>query len=158
MPKSQEKKDIYLIAYNIRSLFNVGAMFRIADALGIKKIYLCGYTGYPPRSQISKTALGAENTVPWEHHWQGVKLIKKLKKQGVKIIVLETIPGAKPLPNFKAKFPAALIVGNEKTGLSPQILKLANAVVQIPMQGIKESLNVAVAAGIGLYHLTYQNR
>lgn len=147
------KKEIYLVAQNIRSLFNVGALFRCADVFGVSKIYLCGYTGFPPRKEIVKTALGAESWIPWEHHWQTHILIRKLKKQGIKIIVLETGKISKPLPKFKPKFPLALVVGSETRGVSKSIIKLADEIISIPILGKKESLNVAVAAGIALYQL-----
>src|SRR3989338_3234242 len=149
----KKNKEIYLIAQNIRSLFNVGSLFRCADVFGAKEIYLCGYTGFPPRKEISKTALGAEEWVLWERHWQTHLLIKKLKKQGVKIAVLETGKKAKPLPEYRPKFPLALVVGSETKGVSKKILALADDIIQIPMRGKKESLNVAVAAAIALYGL-----
>jgi len=150
---SIKKREIYLIAQNIRSLFNVGSLFRCADVFGVKKIYLCGYTGFPPRQQISKTALGAENWIVWERHWQTHLLIKKLKKQGIRIVVLETGKKSRPLPEFKPKFPLALVVGSETKGVSKSILALADEVVKIPILGKKESLNVAVAAAVALYDL-----
>ena len=150
---STKNKEVYLICQNIRSLYNVGSFFRCADTFGVSKIYLCGYTGCPPRGQISKTALGAETWVPWEKHWQTHLLIKKLKKQGIKIVVLETGDKSQPLPKFKPQFPLALVVGSETGGVSKSILKLADEVVKIPMLGKKESLNVSVAAGIALYQL-----
>ncbi|HLC89420.1 MAG TPA: TrmH family RNA methyltransferase [Patescibacteria group bacterium] len=146
-------KDVYLIVQNVRSLFNVGAIFRCADVFGVKKIFLCGYTGAPPRIEITKTALGAEVWIPWKKHGQTHLLIKKLKQQGIKIAVLEISQNAKPLPKFKPIFPLALVVGSETRGVSKKIIALADEVVKIPMLGKKESLNVAVAAGIALYQL-----
>ena len=150
---STPEKDIYLIAQNIRSLFNVGSLFRCADVFGVKKVYLCGYTGFPPRQQIFKTALGADEWVAWERHWQTHLLIKKLKKQGIRIVVLETGKKSQPLPKFKPRFPLALVVGSETGGVSKKILALTDDIVKIPMLGKKESLNVAVAAAIALYQL-----
>ncbi len=144
-------KNLYLIAQNIRSLYNVGSLFRTADCFGVNKIYLTGYTGAPPRQQINKVALGAEQWIAWEKYWQTHLLIKKLKRQGVKIYALETGKQTKPLNNFQPQFPCALIVGNEVKGITPTILKLADAVISIPMLGQKESLNVGIAAGIALY-------
>jgi len=146
-------KPIYLIAENVRSLFNVGSFFRCGDVFGLNKIYLCGYTGFPPRNQISKTALGADEWVPWERKKTIHGLVKKLKKSGVKIVVLETGPNTVKLPNFKPVFPMALVVGNEIDGVSQKIIELADNVVKIPMLGKKESLNVAVAAAVALYGL-----
>lgn len=148
-----KNKEIYLIAQNIRSLFNVGSLFRGADVFGVKKIYLCGWTGFPPRKEISKTALGADEWIAWERHWQTHLLIKKLKKQKIKIVVLETGKKSVSLPNFKPSFPLALVVGSETKGVSKKILALADDIIQIPMWGKKESLNVAVAAAIALYDL-----
>jgi len=146
-------KEVYLVVQNVRSLFNVGAMFRCADVFGVSKIYLCGYTGFPPRDQIKKTALGAEEWIPWERKRQTPTLLKNLKKQGFQIVVLETGKKVKPLPKFKPKFPIVLVVGNEIKGVSKNVLDLADETVEIPMQGKKASLNVAVAAGIALYQL-----
>ena len=146
-------QPLYLIAQNIRSLYNVGGLFRCADVFGITKIYLSGYTGYPPRSEISKVALGAETWIPWERHYQTHTLIKKLKKEGICIVALETGEPSTPLPKFKPSFPMALIVGNEVNGISKKILELADERVTIPMLGQKESLNVVVATGIALYQI-----
>lgn len=144
---------LYLVAVNIRSLWNVGALFRNSDAFGVVKLYLTGYTGTPPRDEISKTALGAERTVPWEHHRQTLRLLKRLKAQGVRIVALEQTRRGVPLPMFRPRFPLALVVGNEVAGVSPAICRVADDVVAIPMHGAKESLNVAVAAGVALYAL-----
>lgn len=150
---STKKKEIYLVVQNVRSLFNVGAMFRCADVFSIDKIYLCGYTGFPPRDQITKTALGAENWIDWERVRQTPTLIKKLKKQGFQIIALETGKKTKPLSKFKPKFPIAFVVGNELKGVSKNVLDLVDEIVEIPMLGEKDSLNVAIAAGIAMYEL-----
>ena len=152
---SKIQPEIYLIAQNIRSLFNVGALFRCADVFGVSRVYLCGYTGYPPRREITKTALGAETWIPWECRTQTHQLVKQLRRQGVRIVVLETGSRGTPLPALKPTFPLALVVGNEVTGVSPAVLQLADTVEEIPMLGQKESLNVAVAAGIALYQLRF---
>lgn len=150
---TKQKKEIYLIAHNVRSLFNVGAFFRTADVFGVSKIYLTGYTGAPPRDQISKVALGAEEWIAWEKKKQLTTLIKKLKKEGVQIVALETGDKVTALPEFKPKYPIALIAGHEVDGLPQNILDLVDKIVEIPMQGKKESLNVSVAMGIALYAL-----
>jgi len=148
-------KSVYLILDNIRSLLNVGAIFRTADAVGVKKIYLCGITPQPPHEKISKTALGADTIVPWEYHKQTWRLIEKLNKDGYRIIALEKTKTAKNIFEFKAPNERiALIVGNEILGLSPKILKRSSEIVSIPMNGQKESLNVAVAFGIVVYHFS----
>ncbi|MBI1744658.1 RNA methyltransferase [Candidatus Acetothermia bacterium] len=146
-------ESFYVICQNIRSLHNVGSIFRTADAAAITKLYLCGYTPYPPRSEISKVALGAELSVSWEHHVQAWRLIEKLRSKGVQIVALENNIGSVSIYEFKPKFPLALIVGNEVGGLSSAILQRADAVVHLPMYGKKESLNVSVAFGIAAYEL-----
>lgn len=166
--------SIYLILDNIRSLHNVGSIFRTADAFGVSKIYLCGYTGKPvdrlgkPVKEIEKTALGAEKTVPWEYVQHAWRIMEKLKKEGAQILALENnVPVAVALDQVatssrRSGIPRndgrgiALIVGNEVKGLSPEILKRVDAIVSIPMRGKKESLNVSVACGIALYALTRQ--
>lgn len=152
-----KNKEIFVIAHNIRSLFNVGSIFRSADVFGVKKIFLTGYTAYPPRKEISKTALGSEQLIPWEYAKQPTRIIKKLQSQGVHVIALETKKGAIPLPNFTPRFPIALLLGNEVAGILPALLKSCNEIVQIPMLGKKESLNVAIAASITLYAIRCSN-
>lgn len=143
----------YLIAHNIRSLYNVGTMFRTADALGIDQLFLTGYTGRPPRKEISKVALGAEESVPWQHYKSLTYLLNKLKKEGVKIVILEKSKNSIDYTKFKPKFPLALIVGNEVRGVSLDTLKKADKVIELPMKGIKESLNVGVALGAAGYYI-----
>lgn len=158
MPKSRKVKEFYVIAHNIRSLLNVGSIFRTADAFGVTKIYLTGYTGTPAnpvhKNKIAKSALGAENWVAWEHKPSATKLIKELKQKQVQIIALENNVKSQSLKKFKPKFPAALLLGEEVKGIAKPLLKLCGAVVEIPMVGKKESLNVSVAFGIAAYQLT----
>lgn len=152
-----KNNKIYLILDNIRSRENVGSIFRTADAAGVSKIYLCGITPTSPHEKITKTALGAETYVPWEYCKQTWLVIKKLKAQGVKVIALEQTKDAQNIFEFtrgtfvKTKVPLALVLGNEVKGISSQILKYCDKKISIPMYGKKESLNVAVAAGIALY-------
>ena len=155
---AQKSRELYIIAHNIRSLHNVGSIFRTGDALGVSKIYLTGYTGAPVgknADKISKVALGAEEFVPWEQSKSAVRLIKKLKDQGVRIAVLENNVkySVVPLPKYKIKFPLALVLGEETKGNTKKILDLADDIIEIPMYGKKESLNVSVAAGIAMYVL-----
>ncbi len=161
------KKEVFIVLHNIRSLYNVGSIFRTADARGIKKIYLTGYTPIPTdrfgkiRTEIHKTALGAEKTVDWEKYRDIGKLIAKLKRrtdldvhQGRSLIVaVEQSPKSINYKKFKSKYPVALIFGNEVRGISPQILKKCDKIIEIPMHGKKESLNVSVAAGIILFSI-----
>jgi tRNA G18 (ribose-2'-O)-methylase SpoU len=147
------KTPIIALLDNIRSLHNVGSIFRSSDGAGIEKIFLTGYTGTPPRSQISKTALGAELTVPWKSYQNPLTAIRQLKKKGVQIVALETGPRSQNLFEFTPKWPICIMVGNEVEGLSPQLLAEADAIVFIPMAGIKESLNVSCAYSVAAYEL-----
>ena len=156
-----------LILHNIRSLYNVGSIFRTADAVGIEKIYLCGITPKPvdefgrPRPQLTKVSLGAEKYVEWEYCKLAMRLIDKLKRDGYKIFCVEQ--NKKSIPYYKIKIKSTsinrskqkivLVLGNEVKGLSQSILKKADKILEIPMNGKKESLNVSVAFGIVAFHL-----
>ncbi|HZX49669.1 MAG TPA: RNA methyltransferase [Candidatus Paceibacterota bacterium] len=146
-------KPFFVVLDNIRSAENVGSIFRTADALVVDKIFLCGITPTPAHEKVGKTALGAEKTVVWEYHKQTWRLLEKLKEQGVFIAALEQTKKSVSLEKFKPKFPLALVLGHEVKGVSPSVLRLANAIVEIPMLGQKESLNVAVAFGIAGYEI-----
>lgn len=150
--------NLIVIAHNIRSLHNVGALFRTADSLGVSKIFLTGYTGTPPDSKIAKVALGAENFVPWEYSKSAVRLIKKLKVDNPKLTIAaleNNIPGFKiqSIDKYRPKFPLALIIGEERKGVSKKLLELCDEIIEIPMHGRKESLNVSVAFGIAAHQL-----
>lgn len=145
--------DFYVVCDNIRSLENIGSIFRTADAIGVSKIYLCGISGKPPNNKISKTALGAEKTVAFEYHKQTWRLIEKLKKEKVQIIALEQSKKSILYTKFKPKFPLALVVGNEVKGISKKTLEKVDNIIYLPMQGKKESLNVSVAFGIAGYEI-----
>ncbi len=147
------KREIYLVLDNIRSRENVGSIFRTADAAGVSKIYLCGTTPTPPHEKISKTALGAEETVPWEYRRNAWRVVTDLKAEGINVYALEQTKDSKNIFRFKPKFPLALIVGNEVKGVSPGVFKYCDKKISIPMYGKKESLNVSVATGIALYQL-----
>jgi tRNA G18 (ribose-2'-O)-methylase SpoU len=139
------------IAENIRSLYNVGSLFRTCDGAGVDRLYLCGYTGYPPRKEISKTALGSEKSVPWERHVDTLALARSLKEKGVALVCLEHTERSRPFREVECPFPLALVLGNEVEGVTPALRQEADIHVHIPMYGTKESLNVTVAAGIVLY-------
>lgn len=142
---------ICLLAHNIRSLWNVGSLFRTSDAFAVEKIYLTGYTAVPPRREISKTALGAEDWIEWEYEKDPEIIISTLKKEGWKIVGLEITNDAEDVSRFETPEKVCLVLGHEVTGIPDSILKLCDATVMIPMRGKKESLNVSVAAGIALY-------
>lgn len=149
----KNKKLFYVIVDNVRSLENIGSIFRTSDALGVAKIFLCGISGTPPHHKISKTALGSEKTVPFEYHKQTWRLIEKLKKDKIKIVALEQGKKSILYTKFKPGFPLALIIGNEVRGISKKTLALADRIIFLPMRGRKESLNVAVAFGVAGYHI-----
>lgn len=154
------------ILHSIRSLHNVGSIFRTADAAGIERLYLCGITPSPldrfgnVRPQLAKVALGAEKNVQWEKAKSTSKVIEKLKKDGYHLVAVEQSKKAVPYYKFRiirttSHVRIGLILGNELHGLPQSILKKADTIVEIPMRGKKESLNVSVAFGIIAFHITY---
>ena len=156
---SAPKHPVILLLHNIRSMWNVGSMFRTADAAGIEKMILCGYTATPPRKEITKTALGAQDTVPREYYADPVDAIAILKKCGVKIYAMEITTGSVPYTAVKpADFPLCLVVGNEVDGIEARVLDCCDDVLEIPQYGIKHSLNVAVAAGVALFEMVRISR
>ena len=152
-------ESIYLLLHNIRSVHNVGAMFRTAEASGVKKIYLSGYTPRPidrfgrPRQDFHKSALGAENLVPWEEVSAPLILIDNLKQKGVFITALEQSPKAIDYRTIKKEKERLIIVGNEVDGVERGLLEKADTIAEIPIIGKKESLNVTTALGIFLFSL-----
>lgn len=149
--KKKKRNPIYIILDNIRSLYNVGSIFRTSDAVLVKKIYLCGITGCPPRKEISKTALGAEELVPFEYIENTTDAVKKLKARNVEIVAVELAKEAKIYYNAKYKFPVCFIFGHEVTGINDEVMELVDKAVKIPMLGRANSLNVATAYGIIVY-------
>ena len=149
-----ERNPIYVLCDSIRSIFNVGSIFRTSDGAFIKKLYLTGYTPYPPRKEIEKVALGATLSVPWEYHKDAVKLVNELKSKEIKICVLELTDKRNMFWNIeKQDFPICLVLGNEITGVSKEIIDIADSSIELPMLGIKQSLNVSVAYGIAVYDM-----
>jgi len=143
---------------NVRSMYNVGAFFRTADATAIEKLYLCGITGRPPRKEISKTALGAEETVAWEHAVDAAEPIRTLRGRGYEIAAVETSIHAVDLYDWAPSFPVCVAFGHEVEGLQPEISALCDTYVRIPMLGVKHSLNVATAGGVVMYELLRKYR
>ncbi len=143
---------------NIRSLYNVGSIFRTADGAGVEKICLCGITGHPPNNQISKTALGAEEHVPWEYHEDVKTVIADLKERGYQILLLEQTDHSIPYQQFKPTKPVCLILGHEVEGVAEDIVPLCDGAIDIEMAGIKNSLNVSVAFGIIAYDFRHKMR
>lgn len=152
----QARLPFCVVLNNIRSLHNVGSIFRTADGVGVEKIWLCGITGYPPQGGIAKTALGAEDHVPWEYRQDGLSLLKDLKAKGYQIVLLEQMQGAVSYDVFVPKTSVCLVIGNEISGVSDEWLKLCDIAVEIDMAGIKNSLNVAVAFGVMAYQIRTQ--
>lgn len=138
---------------NVRSLHNVGSIFRTADAAGIGKLYLCGMTGVPPRSEIRKAALGAEETVPSEYFKQTSDALAQLKQAGYFLLALENTSTSIDYRRAAYQFPLALVVGHEYNGIAPEILAQCDGAISLPMRGMKISLNVAVAFGIAAYEI-----
>lgn len=146
------KKDFILWLHNIRSLHNVGAAFRSADAFGIHQLWISGYTPTPPRPEITKTAIGAEEHVSWKSIKEPEKSALKLKEDGYQLIGLEQTLNSEMLHTFRPeKEKICLILGNEVTGISEDMLPYLDVAVEIPQFGMKHSLNVSVAAGVALY-------
>ncbi|MEZ0344674.1 MAG: RNA methyltransferase [Caldimicrobium sp.] len=145
---------IVVILDNLRSAYNVGSIFRTCECAGIEKLILCGITPCPPHKGIEKTALGTTNTLPWEYELSVLSTIEKLKKEGYTVASLEITDKSIPLTDIKKKhFPLALIIGNEVYGVSEAVLSASDLIFEIPLYGKKESLNVAVSAGVALFML-----
>ena len=153
------KTPIYFFLENIRSAHNIGSIFRTADGMGASKIFLSGYTCRPPHRELAKTSLGAEFSVDWEHNEDTILLANKVKDQQIKLVLLEHTKYSESLYKLDWKFPLCIVLGNEVEGVSEELIKLCDKHVEIPMHGIKQSLNVSVAAGIiGYEMLRYYNK
>jgi tRNA G18 (ribose-2'-O)-methylase SpoU len=150
--RNEARHPVSLLLYNIRSLYNVGSIFRTADSALVEKLYLCGYTPHPPRKEIEKTALGAVDTVPWEYVADAKTCISALREQGIKVFALEMTTESRSLYTLeKTDFPMCLVLGNEITGVDDDVLECCDGAVDIPMYGVKHSLNVSVAAGVAVF-------
>lgn len=150
-----ERTPIYGVLESVRSLYNVGSIFRSSDGALVRKLFLCGFTPHPPRKEIEKTALGATETVPWQYLRDPLEAVAIMRREGITICALEHT--ASSIPHYAVPiecFPLCLIVGNELTGISPALLDAADMAVEIPMFGTKQSLNAAVAFGIAVFELT----
>ncbi|MFT5169508.1 MAG: 23S rRNA (guanosine2251-2'-O)-methyltransferase [Lysobacterales bacterium] len=151
--KNQKSMPICAVLNDIRSLHNVGSIFRTADGAGVAKIWICGITGHPPKNQIAKTALGAEDSVDWEYRENIIDVLKTLKQEGWQIVFLEQIEGSIVYDDFTPDKPVAIVLGNEIEGISDEVLAFCDQAIEIDMAGVKNSLNVSVAFGIITYHL-----
>lgn len=149
---------VRVLLENVRSLYNVGAFFRTGDAAGLEKLVLAGITGFPPQNMISKTALGAEDTVPWEHTRQPKEMVVSMREAGYEIAAIETTVHAVDLFDWRPRFPVCVLFGHETDGLTPELAAQADTHVRIPMLGQKHSLNVATAGGVVLFELLRKYR
>ena len=153
---------ISILVENIRSVHNVGSIFRSADGFGAEKIYLSGYTAHPPREDLHKTALGAEDAVPWEYYEDPLDAAAVIKKQGIPLILIEQTKQSKSMYEIDWEFPLCFIVGNEVSGVSEELSAMADIHAELPMRGVKQSLNVSVATGVvgyefSRYYSQYKN-
>jgi len=152
------RQPIVFVLDDVQDTFNVGALFRVADAVAAEKIYLCGQTPAPPNPRIHKAAVGTEQWVPWEHRAHIAELIAELKAQGKTIIAVEQHPKSISYVELSVALPVALIVGHETRGVSQQALELADVIVELPMLGVTRSLTVAAAAAVVAYKVLETSR
>ena len=157
--REAEKFPLVVVLDNVRSMHNVGSVFRTADAFLISGIWLCGYTPRPPHRDIHKTALGATETVKWQYAERTVDAVGALKDEGFRIFAVEQVEKSIPLHEFSSEKAGkmAVIFGNEVTGIDAEVLKFCDGSIEIPQFGMKHSLNISVAAGIVLWELTKRN-
>ena len=154
--KKIKRNPIYFVLDEIIDTYNIGSLFRLADAVAAKKIYLCGKMEYPPSSRIHKAAVGTENWVPWEKKDSTFKTVKELKSKRVKIIAVEQNDKSidyRLLTTDKLKFPVAIVVGNETTGVSKEVLDQADIIIELPMFGVNKSFNVWGSAAVVAYKI-----
>jgi 23S rRNA (guanosine2251-2'-O)-methyltransferase len=149
------RHPISVMVHNVRSLYNIGSLFRTCDSALVSELILCGFTPYPPRKEIEKTALGAVDTVPWSYYKDIIEAINIQKDKGFKIIALELTDFKRTYDSLTIDdFPACIVVGNELSGIDDYVLSVCDSSIEIPMYGVKHSLNVSVASGIAIYEAT----
>ena len=145
------RNPVYLVLDRIIDTYNIGSLFRLADATAVEKMYLCGNMEYPPSSRIHKAAVGTEAWVPWEKTDSTLKTIKDLKKSGIQILVVEQSPRSISYKNLIPNFPCAVVVGNETGGIDSEVINQADVVIELPMFGINKSFNVWGSAAVVVY-------
>jgi 23S rRNA (guanosine2251-2'-O)-methyltransferase len=150
------RNQVHVVLENIRSAYNVGAVFRTADATALVQVHLCGYTAYPPSTKLTKTALGATDYVPWRHYPEPRDALAWLRERSIPIIGIETADDAEAHHMFAWPQPVAIVFGNELEGITPETLAACDAIVRIPMQGFKNSLNVATSFGVVVFEILRQ--
>lgn len=153
-----DRLPVTMLLDNVRSLYNVGSFFRTADGVRLSRLFLCGITAQPPRAEIAKTALGAEETVPWEYHYDTLVTLRMARARGMQIAAIETGSRAVDLFDWRPQFPVCVVFGNEVEGLTDEVLEACDVRVRLPMLGLKHSLNVATAAGVVAYELLRKYR
>lgn len=153
--QEEPKLPFCVVLNNIRSLYNVGSIFRTADGVGVEKLWICGITGHPPDTQIAKTALGAEKRIPWEYRRDACEVLRELKVQGYQIVFLEQLAESISYRDFRPSQSVCLVIGNEISGVSEELISLCDQTIEIEMAGMKNSLNVTVAFGVVAYHLRH---
>lgn len=150
--KKVKRNPIILVLDNIIDTFNIGSFFRLADAIAAEKVYLCGKIVTPPNIKVHRASIGTWRWLPWEHHSSTPEVVKMLKKQGYLTVAAEQSRGSIPYTKFQPKFPIALVVGHETTGINKKVLREVNQILELPMFGVNKSLNVLVSASVILYH------
>jgi 23S rRNA (guanosine2251-2'-O)-methyltransferase len=153
-----ERLPVAMLLDNVRSMYNVGAFFRTADAACLEELALCGITAHPPKPGISKTALGAEETVPWKHGWDALEMARGYRERGYEIAAIETSAHSADLFDWRPRFPVCVIFGHEVDGIRRELLDYCDTHVRIPMLGSKHSLNVATSAGVVAFELLRKYR
>jgi tRNA G18 (ribose-2'-O)-methylase SpoU len=157
--KALPKHPIHVVADNIRSIHNVGSLFRTSDAAGIAHLHLCGFTATPDDRRLYKTALGAQDVVEWSYHQRAEEAVRALKADGFTIAALEITDAPRDIEDLEASdFPLALLIGNEVEGVANDLIQLCDFAIEIPQYGIKQSLNVSVAFGVAAVGLVRQYR
>ncbi len=157
--KAMKKNPITIILDNVLDTYNVGSIFRLADAVAAEKVILCGQTLTPPNSRIKKASINTTGWVNWEYATTAKEAVEELRKQNsmTKIVAVEQDPRSKPFYKVEYEFPLAIVVGNETTGVSKEVLDMADMIVEMPMWGVNKSLNVMVSCGIILYEIMKQH-
>lgn len=148
-----KRNPIYVVLDNLRSAYNVGSIFRTCDAGAVEHIYLCGMSAHPPHRKIEKTALGAQEYVPWSYFERTKDCVLMLKEKGIPVVAIEITPNSKSLFDYNWQKPIAIVFGNEVIGVQEKVLKIVDDVVKIPMFGYKNTINVATTFGVVLYDI-----
>jgi tRNA G18 (ribose-2'-O)-methylase SpoU len=153
---SVPRRPLHVVLDNLRSAYNVGSIFRTADAALVEKVYTCGISAHPPNLKLRKTSLGAARFVPWEHFTRTMDAVSALRSRGIPVYAFEVTDRSRSLFATRFRSPAAVVFGNELAGVSGEVLAAADEIVAIPMGGFKNSVNVSVAAGVAIFEIVRQ--